>query len=145
MKRRTFKTKINASKEKVWKVLWGDETYPKWTAPFMEGSRAETDWEQGGKIHFLGPDGNGMVARIKKSDPYSAMYFEHLGVVKDGVEDTESEKAKKWAGAEENYTLEKTDGKTELTVETDIAEEYLESFEKAWPEALLKVKELSEQ
>ncbi len=86
-----------------------------------------------------------MVSKIKKSDPHNLMYIEHMGIVMDGVEDTKSEGAKKWRGAIENYTLTKLDGKTELHIKTDIVEEYLDSFEKIWPNALQKVKELSEK
>jgi len=144
MKRKEFKTRINAPKEKVWKVLWDDETYGKWTAAFFEGSRAETDWQEGSKVQFLDPDGNGMLSKIKKSQPCDKMYFEHSGVVHAGVEDTGSEEAKKWKGLVENYTLTKNEGGTELLIETDIPEAYLKMFEKAWPMALERVKELSE-
>src|SRR5680860_262476 len=102
----------------------------------MEGSRQETDGEQGSKARFLGPDGNGMMALIKTSDPYNFMSFKHLGFIKDGVEDTTSEKVKDWKGAEENYTLAKTDSKTVLIVEMDVAEEYMDDFQKALPMAL---------
>lgn len=60
-----FKTEINASPEKAWDVLWREESYSKWTAPFMEGSLAETDWQEGSKILFLDPDRNGIVSQIK--------------------------------------------------------------------------------
>jgi uncharacterized protein YndB with AHSA1/START domain len=33
-----FKITINAPRKKVWETLWGETTYPKWTAPFCEGS-----------------------------------------------------------------------------------------------------------
>ena len=33
-----FFNHINAPKEKVWKVLWDDSSYRKWTSVFMEGS-----------------------------------------------------------------------------------------------------------
>lgn len=145
MKRREFFTTIDAPREKVWNVLWDRGTYPKWTAPFCEGSSVETDWKEGGKVKFLGPDGNGMLSRIKRNDPHHLMYIEHLGVVKGGAEDTESRDATKWKGAVENYTLTELDGETKVHVETDIDEEYLDSFEEAWPEALRKVKELSEK
>ena len=40
--------------------------------------------------------------------------------MKDGVEDTSSEEAKrKWQGAMENYTLKSVDGKTEVIVDMD--------------------------
>lgn len=144
MKRKEFKTTIHAPREKVWGVLWNDATYRQWTAPFMEGSRAETDWSEGSKVRFLGPDGNGMVSKIKTNDPYEFMSIEHLGIVKEGVEDTTSEEAKKWKGAMENYSLSSFDGKTELLVETDIAEKHLAEFQKIWLEAIEKIKELSE-
>ncbi|PVW16419.1 SRPBCC family protein [Marixanthomonas spongiae] len=145
MKRKEFETTIDASKEKVWLVLWSDETYPKWTAPFSEGSYAETDWKEGSKVLFLGPNGNGMISRIKTRNEPTYMSIEHLGIIIDGKEDTSSDEVKDWAGAMENYTLEEINGKTKLTVHVDIAEAYLDSFEKAFLQALQKVKELSEE
>lgn len=144
MKRKEFRITIDALTKKVWKVLWSDKTYPTWTAPFAEGSYAETDWKEGSKVLFLGPNGNGMISRIKTRKEPTYMSIEHLGIIVDGKEDTSSEEVKDWAGAMENYTLEDKDGKTKLTVEVDIAEDYLDSFEKAFPQALQKVKELSE-
>lgn len=144
MKRKEFKITIDASREKVWQVLWDDATYPEWTAPFYEGSRAETDWQEGSKVLFLSPDCSGMLSKIAVSRPFEFMSFEHQGMVNNGVEDTESDMAKEWAGAKEDYTLKTVDGKTELVLEMDISEEYLDEFLKTWPKALGKVKELAE-
>lgn len=144
MKRREFKIIIDTSREKVWQVLWADATYPEWTAPFCEGSRAETDWQEGSRVLFLSPDGSGMLSKIAVSRPYEFMSFEHQGMVNNGVEDTKSDMAKEWAGAKEDYTLKTVDGKTELVLEMDIGEEYLDEFLKTWPKALEKVKELAE-
>ncbi|MGB5437285.1 MAG: SRPBCC domain-containing protein [Maribacter sp.] len=145
MERKEFRTTIDAPKEKVWHVLWNDATYPKWTAPFGEGSRAETDWKEGSKALFLSADGGGMVSRIAKNRPNEFMSIEHLGFVKNGVEDTTSDEVKQWIGAMENYTLKNDGGKTELIVQMDIAEQYLDYFVKVWPKAFEKVKELSEK
>ena len=145
MERKEFEIEIDAPKEKIWNVLWNDETYRKWTAPFGEGSYAETDWEEGSRVLFLTPNGNGMVSRINKNDPHNFMSIEHLGYVIEGVEDTTSEEVAQWKGALENYTLEMVNGKTQLLIETDIAEAYLDMFGEAWPKALQKVKELSEK
>src|SRR5690349_5697086 len=117
MEKLNFKTVINATPEKIWKVLWNDDTYRKWTSAFAEGSYAETDWKQGSKALFLGEDGSGMVSRIAENRPNEYMSIEHLGEIKNGVEDTTSEKIKNWAGAHENYTLRKVDGKTELIID----------------------------
>lgn len=144
MKREKFNISINAPREKVWKVLWDDASYRDWTSFFMEGSHAETDWKEGSKVHFLSPDGGGMLSRIESKIPYEYMSFKHLGVVKGGVEDTDSDEATQWSGAFENYTLKGVNGKTELTVDMDIVENYREYFLKTWPVALERVKALAE-
>ena len=145
MQRKEFKTTIRASKEKIWKVLWEDKTYRQWTAPFSEGSHAKSDWEEGSKILFLGPDGNGMVSKIQEKRAPEFMSFEHLGIVKGGVEDTTSEEIKQWAGAKENYTLQTINTQTKLVAAVDIAEDHVDYFQNAFPKALQIVKELSEK
>lgn len=144
MEKLNFNITINASPEKVWKVLWTDDTYRKWTSAFSAGSHAQSDWKQGSKIFFLDGNGHGMVSRIAESRPNEYMSFEHLGIVKDGQEDTTSDEVKGWAGAHENYTLKKQDGKTELLIEMDINDDFKEMFTKMWPKALENVKNLSE-
>jgi len=144
MEKINFKTVINAAPEKIWKVLWDDATYRKWTSAFSEGSYAETDWKEGSKVLFLDGQGQGMVSRIAENRPNEYMSIEHLGEVKNGVEDISSDRGKEWAGAHENYTLKKVKGKTELSVDMDITEEFKEMFSQMWPKALENVKKLSE-
>ncbi|MBW8244001.1 SRPBCC domain-containing protein [Muricauda oceani] len=139
-----FKITIEAAPEIVWKILWNDNTYRQWAAVFAEGSMAKTDWKEGSKAYFIGPDGRGMVSRIKKNVLNQRMTIEHLGVVEGGIENFESKEAKKWAGAGEEYTLEEIDGSTQLRVEMEMLEEYKDLFEEAWPKALEKIKELAE-
>lgn len=145
MEKLKFNTTINAPKEKVWNALWDGENYRKWTAVFSEGSTVETDWKKGSKVLFTDGKGSGMVSEIADNIPNEYMSFRHLGMVNDGVEDTTSEKVKDWAGAMENYKLKDTDGKTELEVELDIVDEHKGYFADAFPKALQKVKEISEQ
>ena len=144
MEKINFTTVINAAPEKIWKVLWDDTTYRKWTSAFSEGSYAETDWKEGSKVLFLDGKGQGMVSRIAENRPNEYMSIEHLGEVKDGVEDTSSDRVKAWAGAHENYTLKKVNGKTELSIDMDITGEFKEMFSQMWPKALDNVKKLSE-
>lgn len=73
------------------------------------------------------------------------MSFKHLGEVKHGIEDTTSEKVKDWAGATESYTLNESDGKTELVVDMDLNEEFAAMFSEIWPKALKNLKELAEK
>jgi len=140
-----FSISINAPKEKVWQTLWNDASYRKWTSAFMEGSHAVTDnWKEGSKVLFMDPKGNGMVSTVAANKPNEFMSFKHLGEVKNGVEDTSSDKIKGWAGAMENYTLKGTNGKTELLVEMDITEDFKDYFVKTWPKALDLLKESAE-
>lgn len=144
MEKINFSTSINAPKEKVWEILWDDDTYRKWTSVFTPGSYAESDWKEGSKILFLDGNGSGMVSKIETKRPNEFMSFKHLGEVKNGKEDTECDKVKGWAGAHENYTLKEVEGITELSVDIDMNDEYKEMFMKIFPKALEQVKILSE-
>lgn len=146
MEKHQFEVSINAPREKVWKVLWDRDSYRTWTKAFSEGSDVQTDdWKKGTKVLFGDGSGSGMVSKVAENIPNEYMSFEHLGEMKDGVEDTTSEKVKQWAGAHENYTLKTVDGKTQLTVEMDINADFKDYFQKTFPVALSKVKELAEK
>jgi hypothetical protein len=153
MEKMHFKVLINAPRERVWETLWGDDTYPAWTAPFVEGmgeasaegSKAITDWKEGSKVLFLGGSGEGMVSRIDRLVPNEFMGFKHLGTVKNGVEDTDSEEAKNWSGAMEEYTLKTVGNQTELTVDMDMTDDFKDYFNNTWPKALARLKEIAEQ
>ncbi len=128
----------------------GQDTYREWVSAFNEGGRFEGSWDQGAKILFLGPDPvtgkeGGMVSRIKENRLYEFISIEHLGIVKDGVEDTTSEEARKWSPAYENYTFLEEGGVTEVSVDIDVVEEYADFFNEVWPKALAKLKEISER
>ena len=145
MKKLSFCITIDAPREKVWNIIIGKDTYPQWTAPFAEGSQAETDWKKGSKALFLDGKGNGMVSEIVENRPGEFLSIRHYGAIKNGVEDTTSEEVKKWANAMENYTLETLDGKTVWTVDMDITGDFAAYMEKTWPLAQAKVKDLSEK
>ncbi len=135
---------INSPKEKVWKVLLEDQTYRQWAAAFMEGSYAKTDWQEGSKALFLGPDGDGMSSRIVKHIPNEVITIEHRGVVKDGEENFENEAAQAWRGTQETYRVREADNNTTLEIEQDVTDDYAEYFKKAWRKALEKIKILAE-
>ncbi len=144
MEKINFSININAPKERVWKTLWDDATYTKWTSFFAEGSHAVTDWNEGSKVLFLDGKRSGMVSKIESKKPNEFISFQHFGEVKDGVEDTTSEKVKGWAGALESYSLKEINGKTTLTVDMDVVDEYKDFFLKTFPNGLQQVKLLSE-
>jgi len=146
MEKLHFNILINAPREKVWHTTLDDATYREWTSVFMEGSHAVTDWQKGSKALFLGPGGkDGMVSRIAENIPNEYLSIQHLGEIKDGVEDTTSEKVQQWTGAFENYTLKTINGQTEFSVDCDMAEDYVDMFKDMWPKALAKLKEVAER
>ena len=141
---------INAPREKVWNTMLGPETYKEWTSAFNPGSRYEGDWSQGSTMRFIGPDPEtgkegGMLSRIVENRPNEYISIEHLGIIKNGVEDTTSEEARKWAPAFENYALVDKGGATELQIEQDMQDEVMGEFEKMWDGALQKLKEITER
>ena len=145
MEKLNFSIEINAPKEKVWEIMLADETYRQWTEPFSPGSYFEGSWEEGSKMKFLSPGGDGMFAVIAENRPFEYLSIEHRGMIKNGTEDSESEEVKKWLPAHENYTFREKDGVTEVLVEMDTNEEYKKMFEETWPRALQVLKELSER
>ncbi len=137
-----FNTTINASKEKVWDVLWDDASYRKWTTVFHEGSHAVSDWQEGGSILFLGPNWDGMFSMIVKKDDFHTMIFKHLGEIKNG-----EKIPKQWGASTESYFMDEKDGVTTLKVELNMeAEEWFETyFNSTFPKALEVVKKLAEE
>lgn len=136
---------INAPKEKIWDVLFGQETYSEWTQFFSPGSQMKTDWQVGGKTYFVNPEGAGMVSTIDSLEKPDQIIFKHLGMVdKDGVEDTESMEIKQWSVCFEKYILIDYDGKTKLHVEVQVEKDWREHMNTGFTKGLEVVKNLSE-
>lgn len=135
---------IKAPKLKVWKTMLEPETYRQWAEAFAEGSYFEGSWDKGATIRFLDPMRNGMVSVIAENRPYAFISIKHLGYVKNGVDDTESDEIKAWLPAFENYTFSDTGDMTELAIALDVPEDMRGYMEKAWPKALAKLKQICE-
>lgn len=136
-----FSVDIAAPREKVWKVLWDDRSFRDWSSVFAEGSYAVSDWKEGSEVQFIDPASRGgMSAIIEKKRPGEFMSFRHQAEIKDGKVQPAS-----WAGAHEDYTLTEHAGRTTLAVDLDAADEHREMFEDKFPQALKRIKELSEK
>lgn len=85
-----------------------------------------------------------MTSEIAESKPNDFISIIHLGIVKNGVDDTESAEAKKWVPAYENYTLKEEGNKTRFILDMDVAEEQEQEFKEIWPKTMQKLKEVSE-
>lgn len=137
---------INAPAQKVWDILWGPETYSEWTQFFGAGSTVmKSDWKVDGKTYFVDAKGDGMVSTIDSIDEPNQIIFKHLGMVQDGVEDTESMEVKQWSGAFEKYILIDFNGQTKLHTEVQIEKNWQEFMNTGFTKGLEVVKRLAEE
>jgi len=143
-KRIQFTTTIQAPASVIWRHITDLESYKQWTAPFAEGSCFQGSWEQGDKIKFLAPSGDGMLSEIAESRAHAFISIRHLGFIVNGVEDTTSEAVRAWAPAYENYTLVPTAEGTTMVVDQDVTTDWEDYLSQAWPKALEILKALSE-
>jgi len=144
MKTLHFSTDIRASRQTVWETMLGRESYRLWTTEFAEGSFFEGSWEPGTRMRFLVPSGEGMVSEVAEHRPQEFLSLRHIGFVKDGVEDTESEMVKAWTPAFENYTLSYAGLSSHLAIDIDVTPEFEEYMARVWPKALVTLKRLCE-
>jgi len=149
MKKINLETVINASREKVWDAIVNESKYKRWTSAFGETSHFEGGWNKGDKIRFLAinekGEKEGMVSEIAESTYPEYISIKHLGYIVNGMDDTTSEEIRKWAPAFENYTLETVgEDKTLFKLEMDCIDEYYDMMMDLWPNALDKLKEVSE-
>lgn len=140
-----FSTFIQAPPLRVWERMLAPDSYRRWTAAFMEGSTYEGSWEQGSRIRFVGPSGEGMVAEIAENRAGEFVSIRHLGERrKDGTEDLDSDAVRAWAPAFENYRFVERDGGCEVQVELEVLPAYEEFMQEAWPKALDALKAVCE-
>ncbi|MFT3702131.1 MAG: SRPBCC domain-containing protein [Agriterribacter sp.] len=152
MEKLQFKKEINATAQKVYETMLGlkdKTTYEHWVAVFNPTSTYEGSWEKGSKMYFTGVDENGkksgMVSAIEENQPARFVSIKHYGFLDGDTEITTGEQVEKWAGAHENYSYQENNGVTTVTVDIDMADEYLDYFTTTYPTALDKLKEISEQ
>ena len=136
---------IDAPKEKVWAVLIQEPYNLDWYEEFSPGTRAESDWKPDSKVIFKDPKGNGMVTRIESFIPHTLISLRYEAGINEGVEDYTSEMIASMKGGHEIYRLSGDNGKTLLSIESDMTEEYFDMMSEAWDRALEKIKAMSEK
>lgn len=151
MKNLQFSINIKAPAAKVYNMMLGIDnitTYEQWTALFNPSSTYEGNWNKGSKILFVGvgEDGKkgGMVSEIAENIPNQFVSIRHYGLVHGDIEITEGPDVEKWAGGLENYTFEENNGITKVTVDLETSEDFTDYMNEAFPNALAKLKEISE-
>ena len=144
MEKLEFKIEIDAPAKRVWFSLWDDFFYRDWTRVFCEGSYMLTNWELGGRVQFLSPNGSGMYSVLSEKVDFERMCFTHIGEIQGFQELPLDNKSKLWSGGQENYYLQELNGKTILTIRMDITKEHKEYFLSAFPKGLDRVKQNAE-
>ena len=152
MKKLQFSVKVNAPVSKVYEAMLGLEsksTYEQWTSQFNPTSTYEGSWNKGSKILFVGTDDKGekggMVSEVVENIPDRYVSVRHYGLVKDDKEITEGPEVEKWAGGFENYTFKDNNGTTEITVDLDATDDFVDYMNQTFPKALEKLKEICEK
>ena len=144
-----FEVTIQAPPQKVYTTMIDKNHYVEWTAAFSTGSRYEGSWEKCSKILFLGEgqDGKtgGMVSHIRENLPFRYISIEHRGIIQDGEEVTSGKEFEDWQGATENYTFERKNGGTLLSIDMDARDEFRDYFSETWPKALEILKDICER
>jgi uncharacterized protein YndB with AHSA1/START domain len=143
LKRLQWSVDIAAPASQVYDTLIDPDSYKQWTSAFGDGLYFEGSWQQGQRIRFLTPGGEGVVSEIAENRPHEFLSIRHLGYIIDGVDDTSSEAIRAWAPAYENYTFTTTPQGTKVTVEQDMTDEF-EGMVETWPKALSLLKALCE-
>lgn len=132
---------IEASKEKVWEVLFQDKYNRQWYKAFHEDAHAVTDWQLGSKVVFADNDGNGLVGKVAQRDLYKAMVIEYSAELINGKEITEN-----MEGGNEKYFLSEKGNRTHLDVSAagNMPDEFVDMMARSWDVAIVKIKELAE-
>ena len=143
-----FHINIDAPVDVVYKTVIDSNLFMDWTSAFGPGSYYKGNWEKGSKMIFIADmeDGSqaGMISHIKDHVPKQLISIEHLGMLQNGEEILEGEDVDSFKGSIENYSFS-TNGKiTTMIVNTDVFMETDSFFNKTWPLALERIKELSE-
>lgn len=151
MQKLHYKVSIKAPVSKVYDFMLGinnKSTYEQWTAVFNPTCTYEGTWEKGNKILFLGTDENGdkggMVSKVTENQPNQFVSIKHCGLVQGDQEIMDGPEVEKWANGMENYTFEENNGTTNISVDLDCTEDFIEYMNETYPKALGKLKEICE-
>ncbi len=143
MKQMQFTVDIKAPREKVWNILWQDETFRQWASVIDPGTYMVGVLKEGNEVQFISAEnGYGVTSTVEKLTPGEFLLLKHSADTQDrGTRVREKE----WTGGEERYGLAEKGGTTTLTAAFDVPKGMEAYFKDAYPKALELVKELAER
>lgn len=139
---------INASREKVWGVLWNDQTFRDWANLIDDGTYMKGELKEGCEVEYISSvNGYGVTSYVEKLIFGEYVKLKHLADTKgNGTEKREKE----WTGGTESYQLTESasstgDVLTELSIVMDVPENLVDYFNEVYPKVMRRIKELSEK
>lgn len=139
MKLLEFTTQISATPEKVWNVLFTQDSYGKCSSAMNPGTYFEGNWEKGSIMKFLDQKNNGMYNLVEINKENQLLRMKHLGWIMDGELSPQG-----WEDSTVTYILEPDDNGTLLKVEVNSLDEFVEFFNTKYPQNFELIKNLSE-
>lgn len=140
MKLLHFKIQINAPAEKIWNVLFTQDSQQIWASALNEGTYFEGNWEEGSMMRFLDQDNNGMYNLVIRNNPGKELGMKHLGWILEGKLSPQD-----WGDSTITYLLEASENGTILHAKVNSLDEFVDFFNSKYPQNFEKVKEISEQ
>lgn len=141
IRRHTYAIEIDVDASTVWTQLFSKAGYESWTSIFTSGSHYKGNLVAGSRVHLLDANGGGMYSDVIFSIPGKLLIFQHIGEMKSFEEKELDAETENWSGSFETYRLLENEGKTKLTVEVDLAPEYVQFINEKFPIALNRLKE----
>jgi uncharacterized protein YndB with AHSA1/START domain len=139
---------ISAPKEKVWQVLWDDQTFRDWANIIDPGTYMEGVLQEGSEVNFIGNNNNGVrygvTSKVEKLTPFQHITFRQIADIKISEDGSIEKRDTQWTGGAETYELKEMQDKIELSHTQDVPDELVEYFESTIPKVLQRIKVLAE-
>lgn len=130
----------------VYRTMTDSKQFRVWASAFCEGSYFEGSWQKDAEIRFLATNERGekagMIGRVIENIINEYILIRYSRSFDESKEHDSS--SERWNGAKEIYRFQSKGEKTLLKVDLTVLPEYKNFFNKTWPAALEKIKELSE-
>ena len=144
MKNKSYEVIINASKEHVWDIMLGEDTYPQWIKGFSENSDMVGECKEGTEIDFIDTGRGGTRAVLDVLDAPNRLLARHIAVL-DKDRNVEKEGMENWIGTVEEYILKENNKITTLTILMHYHPDFEKMLDEGWNKSLKLLKELCEK
>lgn len=141
MQKMRFQVKISASRDRVWKTMWCDDTFRQWAGIIDPGTHMVGELVEGDQVQFISGNGYGVTSLVEKLVPEEFLLLRHSV---DTADNGLRVRGNEWSGGEESYRLTQTDGSTTLAAVFDVPLQQQEYFAVNYPKAFDRIKYLAE-